>query len=145
MKFPRHARLLRSQLDFAPFASVFFLLVIFLLLGPLLSTPGIRIDLPVADNLTGTDKPTLTVALDANGRVYFQSQLIDEGSLKTRLAGAVTNSAEPLTLVVQADKAVTQENLERLLALARAAGIQEALLARLPRAGVAPARKSIAP
>ena len=145
MKFSRHARLLRSQLDFAPFACVFFLLVIFLLLGSLLSTPGVRIDLPVADNLTGTDKPTLTVALDANGRLYFQSQLIDENNLKTRLAGAVTNSVEPLTLVVQADKAVTQENLERLLALARAAGIQEALLARLPRAGGVPAGKSAAP
>jgi biopolymer transport protein ExbD len=145
MKFPRHARLLRNQLDFAPFASVFFLLVIFLLLGPLLPTPGVRIDLPVADNLTGTDKPTLTVALDANGRLYFQSQLIDENTLKTRLAGAATNSSEPLTLVVLQDKAVTQENLERLLALARAAGIQEALLARLPRAGLLPAGKPVAP
>ena len=35
MKFPRNARLLRSPFDVAPFAAVFFLLVIFLMLAAL--------------------------------------------------------------------------------------------------------------
>ena len=36
MKFPRNTRLLRSPFDVAPFATVLFLLVIFLMLGALL-------------------------------------------------------------------------------------------------------------
>ena len=50
MKFPRNARIFRGQLDAAPFASVFFLLVIFVMLGSVLQTPGVRVDLPQAAN-----------------------------------------------------------------------------------------------
>ena len=35
MKFPRSAKILRSQFDIAPFAAVFFALLILLLLGGL--------------------------------------------------------------------------------------------------------------
>ena len=139
MKFPRNARILRSQLDAAPMASVFFLLVIFVMLSSLVYTPGVHVKLPVANDLPGTDGPTITVALDANNRLYFANQLITEASLELRLREAVTNSPEPLTLVVQADEAVTHTNLIRLTLLARDAGIRDALLATLPRLIIAPA------
>ena len=58
MKFPRNARLLRSPFDVAPFAAVFFLLVIFLMLGGLIYTPGVRIQPPSADGL-----PTRTLEM----------------------------------------------------------------------------------
>jgi biopolymer transport protein ExbD len=45
----------------------------------------------------------------------------------------VKNSREPLTLVIHADESVTYTNLLRLTLLARDAGIQNALLATLPR------------
>ena len=57
MKFPRNARIFRGRLDVAPFAAVFFLLATFLLLGSLVYTPGVRLELPEADDLPGTDKP----------------------------------------------------------------------------------------
>jgi biopolymer transport protein ExbD len=133
MRFPRNARIFRGQLDFAPFASVFFLLVIFLMLGGLVYTPGVRVQLPLADDLPGTDQPTVTVAVDASGRLFFRNQLIEAEQLQSRLRAEVAQTGTSLTLVVQADKDLTQDKLERLLSLARAAGIQEALLARLPR------------
>jgi len=133
MKFPRNARMLRSQLDFAPFASVFFLLVIFVMLGSLVYTPGVRIHLPAADDLPGTDKPPITVAVDASGRLYYQNQRIEARELTDRLHHAVAGSSEPLTLVIQADKDVTQENIIRLSLLAREAGITDVLFATLPR------------
>jgi biopolymer transport protein ExbD len=134
MKFPRNARLLRSQLDVAPFASVFFLLAIFMMLGTLIYTPGARLELqlPRADGLAGTDKPTVSVAIDADGRLYYENQWIDETALRSRLQQAANKSSEPLTLVVQADKSVSYERLVRLTLLARDAGIAEALLATLP-------------
>jgi biopolymer transport protein ExbD len=140
MKFPRNARILRSQLDAAPMASVLFLLVIFVMLSSLVYTPGVHVKLPVANDLPGTDRPTIAVALDANNRLYFANQLITEADLASRLREAVKNSSEPLTLVVQADEAVTHTNLIRLTLLARDAGIRDALLATLPRLIAAPAR-----
>ena len=138
MKLPRNAKLLRNQLDMAPFAAVFFLLVILLMLGALVPTPGLPIRLPAADDLPGTDKPTVTVAVDASNQLFFANQIVNEAELKARLKEAVSKSSEPLILVVRADESLTSKELFRLSALAREAGIQEALLATQPRMVAAP-------
>ena len=132
MKFPRNARIFRGQLDAAPFAAVLFLLVIFLMLGSLVYTPGVPLQLPTANDLPGTDKPTIAVAIDGNGRLFFENQGIEENQLRGRLRQAAQESPE-LTLLVQADKSVTYDMLIRLSLLARDAGISQAWLATLPR------------
>ena len=133
MRFPRNARMLRSQLDVAPFAGVFFLLLMFLILGALLPTPGLELSLPAADDLPGTGKPSVAVAIDAAGQFYFANQMVSETELESCLRAAKENSAEPLTLIVQADKAVPYGQFFHLALLARRAGIQDAQLATLPR------------
>ncbi|MFO1514362.1 MAG: biopolymer transporter ExbD [Verrucomicrobiota bacterium] len=140
MKFPRRAKLFRNPFDMTAYAAVFFLMVIFLVLGAQRYTPGVKIELPVADDLPGTDKPTVTVAMDESGRYYFQNQLIEEAALQAQFTNAAASSAEALTLVIQADKAVRQESLVHLALMARDAGIREALLATLPRAVAVPVR-----
>ena len=134
MKFPRNARIFRGQLDAAPFAAVLFLLVIFLMLGSLVYTPGVLLQLPVANDLPGTDKPTIAVAIDGNGRLFFENQGIEENQLRGRLRQAAKQTPE-LTLLVQADKSVSYDMLMRLTLLARDAGISQAWLATLPRPG----------
>lgn len=133
MKFPRNARLLRSTLDVAPFAVVFFLLVIFLTLASLLPTPGLALRLPAASDLPGTDKPTVAVAIDPGGRLFFANQIVTENELKTHLYAAMKNSHEPLTLILQADQAVPYGQLVHLTMLAREVGIHDVLLATLPQ------------
>jgi|SRR5665213_698690 len=133
MKFPRNAKILRSHFDMAPFAAVFFLLVIFLLLGALIPTAGIPLRPPVAGQLPGIDQPTIAMAVDNQERLYFENQIVSEPVLKTSLAAAATNAREPLTLVIQADQAVSYEMLAHLTLLARDCGITNALLATLPR------------
>jgi biopolymer transport protein ExbD len=133
MKFPRNARIFRGQLDAAPFVAVFFLLVMFLMLGSLMYTPGVKLDLPLAEDLPSTDKPTISVAIDSGGRYYFDNQLVQEKQLSTSLTQAVLASAQPLTLVMYADRAVSTEMLINLSMLARSAGITNGLLATLPR------------
>jgi biopolymer transport protein ExbD len=139
MKFPRNARLLRSPFDVAPFAAVFFLLVIFLMLAALLPTPGLPLQPPTAGDLPGPDQPTVAVAVDSGGRFYFANQMVSEPQLELALHAAAKNSPEPLTLVIHADKTVTYDQLVRLTLLGRAAGITSVLLATLPRVGNAPA------
>jgi biopolymer transport protein ExbD len=138
MKFPRNARIAKGSLEAAPWAAVMFLLVTFLLLGNLLYTPGVHIELPVAslpadDALPGTDKPTLSVAMDASGRLFYENQLMEETQLLARLTETVKAAPEKPTLIVRADRAVSYENLVRLTLLARQAGIENAVLATLPR------------
>jgi biopolymer transport protein ExbD len=134
MKFPRNARIFRGQLDAAPFASVFFLLVIFVMLGSMLYAPGIQVTLPSAGDLplAGTDRPTITVAVTTNA-MYFKNQQISEDEFSNHLSSAAGSSAQPLTLVVQADKEVTEQQLIHLTVLAHQAGIRDLLLATLPR------------
>lgn len=135
MKFRRNARPLNRVLDAAPVAAVFFLIVIFVMLGSLVYTPGVHIQLPVADGLPGTDHPPVTVAVDASNRLYYANQRVSESELKSRLAAVVARSREPVTLVVLADKNVTIDFLMRLELLARDAGIHDAHLASRPRFG----------
>ena len=139
MKFPRNARIFRGQLDAAPFAAVLFLLVIFLMLTARIYTPGVVVHLPVAEDLPGTDRPTIEVAIDSNGRLYFENQGILEADLRGRLRQKATEAKEPLTLIVEADKNATTEMLLHLELLARGVGITNSLLATLPRPfGAAP-------
>ena len=144
MKFPRNAKLLRSPFDVAPFAAVFFLMVMFLLVGALLPVPGLPVHLPqfdvngIANDLPGTDKPTVSVAIDAAGRLYYASQMVSEAQLSRELRHAVAGARAPLTLVIEADEAVTYGTLVRITLLARDAGISNALLATRPRIVAAP-------
>jgi len=134
MKFPRRTRLLRNPFDATAYAAVFFLMIIFLSLGARIYTPGVKINLPGADNQPGTDRPTVTVAMDESGRYFFLNQVIETDPLKTRLSEIAKQSAEPLTLVILMDKAVRFENVMRLQLLARDAGIPDAMIATPPGA-----------
>jgi biopolymer transport protein ExbD len=132
MKFPRNARIFRGQLDAAPFAIVFSCLALFLLLSTLVYTPGVSLQLPVASGLPGTDKETTAVAMDRNGRLYFDYKRVDENELREQLRQAVSKSTHGLALLVKADKAVTFDQQMRLAMLAREAGIIETFWATLP-------------
>jgi biopolymer transport protein ExbD len=133
MKFPRNAKILRSHFDVAPFAAVFFVLLIFLMLAQLLPTAGIPLQPPTADNLPGTDKPTVAMAVDAGGNLYLDNQLVTRRVLIASLKAATNTSPAPLTLVIHADQAVTYQTLVDLALLARNCGITNTLLATLPR------------
>ena len=133
MRFRRTHRFLSWQLDAAPFAGVFFLLLIFVALNTnLVFTPGVAIRLPPAADLGGTPNPVVVVAVDAGGDLYFDHQWITEADLRTSLREEVRHSREPLTLVIEADQDVKYESLVRLGLLARDRGIKEALLATRP-------------
>lgn len=133
MRFPHHTKIFRGQIEAAPFIGVFFLLIIFLLLqSSFVFTPGLPIQLPEADQLPGTDNPTVAVAVDASGNFYFNNQLCDEARLREQLSAAVTASHEPVTLVAQVHREARVDVLIRLSLLARSVGIREVLQAVRP-------------
>ena len=109
------------------------LLLIFVLLqSQLVFTPGVPIRLPEAEDLPGVIGRSVVVAVDASGQYYFDNQLTHERLLRQRLQEEVGAAREPLTLIIQADKQVTWENLARIGLLARKAGVKDAVLATRP-------------
>jgi biopolymer transport protein ExbD len=133
MKFPRNKQIFRGQLDLAAFAGVFFVLLIFVMLNSsLISTPGIPIDLPAGEELSGVAGRTLVVAVDPNGQFYFKNQLTSEHLLQRRLSEEVNAAREPITLVVQADRSVPFDRILKLGGLASKAGIRSAHIATRP-------------
>jgi biopolymer transport protein ExbD len=118
----------------APFLSVVFLLAVLLMFGSsLVFTPGVPVHLPESAELPGTSNPTASVAVDGEGHLYFENQLIDESRLKEKLLAAVDESHEPLTLVIQADEQAKYRTLVRLGLLARALGIKDLHFATRPQ------------
>lgn len=146
MKFPRNARIFRGQLDAAPFISVFFLLVIFVMLGKRLYEPGIPIQLPAVGNLVlaGPEGPTISVAVTTNA-IYFDDRRISENDLSNQLVAAKQKYSEPVTLILQVDKDVTEEKWTRLWALAPQIGITNVSHATLPRVFESPSPAGAAP
>ena len=140
MKFPRNVRIFRGHLDMAPFAGVFFLLVIFLLLASVVYTPGylIKLSSAPAAELSGVSGPTVAVAVDPNGQLYFENQPIQREELRRRLIKLAQKSREPLTLLIEEDKSVTHEMEIRLVELAREVGIRQVQWNTLPRLFDAP-------
>jgi biopolymer transport protein ExbD len=143
VKFPRNARMFKGQLDAAPFACVLFCLLILLLVALLVPIPGIPIHLSDAlPGQAGIEGNTVTVALDVGGPqnphgvLYYQEQIIGEQELQRRLAQYVAQQVnkyhQPPTLILQMDKAVTVEQMDRLTRLAEQAGITNFFKQNLP-------------
>lgn len=206
MRFQRHAKIFRGQLDSAPVAGVFFLLIIFVLLGSLVYTPGVlvelkekdpvssetvflsrtgvvffanntyttdqldqlRVDLrnltsgeplqfkaekgvptklrdrvremlliepPLAEGMLGTDNPVAIVAVNARGQFFFENELIKEDQLRGQLKEkqiAASRESKNLTLILLADRSVTEETIVRVCSLAGEIGIKEVLLPTRP-------------
>lgn len=72
MRFPRNAKIFRGQLDMTPFVNVFFLLVIFVVLGSLLYMPGIPFRLQGTMGSLREKAPV--VSIFKNGEIVFNSR-----------------------------------------------------------------------
>jgi biopolymer transport protein ExbD len=132
MRFPRHTKVFRGQLDAAPYAGVFFLLAMFLLLNSsIVFTPGVPIQLPEAPDVPGVTGPMLAIVVDDSSRIYFDNQVTNEERLRQRLRDAVESTPD-ITLVIQADDDVKLRTLARLMLLAREAGVKRAVQATRP-------------
>jgi biopolymer transport protein ExbD len=90
---------------------------------------------PASSDLPGISRPGISIAVDSQGRIYYQNQIVTEAVLKTSLAAEAKSAKKPLTLIIHADKAVSYEQLAHLAMLARepGIGITNLLLATLPQ------------
>jgi biopolymer transport protein ExbD len=140
VRFTRNAKIFKGQLEVAPFAGVFFLLVLFLLLNSsLVFVPSLRLDLPLkmtlptvaGPELAGTEGSHLVVVVDLRGQLYFNQRVVQEGELRSQLIRAARTMPQA-TLVVEADRDARLETVVQLCKMAGDAGIRRVDMAIRP-------------
>jgi len=97
-----------------------------------LEAPGTRVALPEAPDQPGTKGPSIIVAVNLSGQVFYENQMIDEKDLAPKLAEAAAQAREPMTLILRLDRATAIETFVRLSDMARKAGFSDVVLATRP-------------
>ncbi len=119
------ARPLQSEINMVPLIDVMLvLLIVFMITAPLL-THSVKIDLPQASSQPNQEKPeTVSLALDADGRLFWNNEALDEAALPARLAAAAAQTPQP-ELHLRADRNTRYQTLAEVMSKARAAGIEK--------------------
>lgn len=133
MRFPRNHQVFKGRFDGAAFACVFFPLLLFLLLNQsLVYQPGYLARVPSGENISGYSGPFLVVTVDSVGRIFYDSQWIEEQELVRRLRAEVDRIGEDLKLIVTLDQELRYADTLKIVEIAKSAGIQEVIWSTRP-------------
>jgi biopolymer transport protein ExbD len=110
-----------AEINTTPLVDVMLvLLVIFIITAPLFHQ-AVPIDLPKVDATRLDDKPkTVSIAIDGEGRVFWNGEVIHRQALDARLAAARGDNPE---LHLRADRATRYENVAEVMAAAQRNGL----------------------
>ena len=123
--------------ELLPFVSVFFLLIVFFMMGSsFVPVSGIPVNLPKARIIGTYSVKKYIVTVDKNGKIYFNDLIIsDLNQLKGRLLTDVAGLGENGAIVIRADMATQFGTVAQIMSLADELKINVFLLAR-PSDGV---------
>lgn len=112
-----------SEINTTPLVDVMLvLLVIFIITAPLL-THAVKINLPQATSQPLPEKPEVVdLAVDGQGRIYWNDVEMVAGELKQKLAAAANQQPQP-ELQIRADKNTRYQVLAEVMADAQNVGI----------------------
>ncbi len=98
------------------------LLIIFIITIPVMNH-SVKIDLPRAVNQPDEAKPdNFNLAIDADGKVYWNADLVNAGQLKTRIADAAQKTPQP-ELHLRAERTTPYEKVAQVMAAAQSGGL----------------------
>jgi biopolymer transport protein ExbD len=112
-----------AEINVTPLVDVMLvLLVIFIITAPLLAS-AIKLDLPDVKAAPAAGRAdAIKLAIDADGRFYWNDQRLEDAELAPKLAEAARAQPQP-ELHLRADKATRYERLAQLMAAAQDAGL----------------------
>ncbi|EJM98173.1 biopolymer transporter ExbD [Herbaspirillum sp. YR522] len=112
-----------ADINVTPMVDVMLvLLVIFIISAPLF-THAVKLDLPTASSAPAPEKPeTVTIAIDAAGKLYWNDQAVGMDALDARLASAAARQPQP-ELQLRADKSTRYEIIAEVMSAAQGAGL----------------------
>lgn len=112
-----------AEINTTPLVDVLLvLLVIFIITAPLFHQ-AVPVDLPKVESTRIDDQPqTVSVSIDAAGRVYVEGAEIAEAALSQRFTEAAGNNRQP-ELHLRADRGTRYERVTEVLAVAQRSGL----------------------
>jgi len=112
-----------SEINMTPLVDVMLvLLIIFIITIPVINH-AVKIDLPRATNQPNDSKPqSINVSIDAQGKVFWNQQEVDEATLDQRIAEAALQQPQP-ELHLRADREVRYERVAQVMAAAQHGGL----------------------
>lgn len=113
-----------SEINLTPLVDVMLvLLIVFIVTAPLF-THSIQIDLPQARADVTHEKPnTISLAIDDEGRFFWNDELLDRGQLSRKLEESVQRHPQP-ELHIRADKNTRYQTLADVMAEAQRLRLQ---------------------
>jgi biopolymer transport protein ExbD len=124
-----------SDINVTPLVDVMLvLLVIFIVTAPLF-THAVRVNLPEAAAQPSREKPdTVALAIDQEGRVYWNKEALTLEALRARLVEAASQEPQP-ELHIHADRNTRYQKLAQVMAAAQNAGLQRIGFVTMPESG----------
>ena len=120
--------------DLLPFINVFFLLLIFFMIGSsFVPVSGIPVNLPEAASVSTYSVKKYIVTLDRNGKIYFNDAVMDDlEQLKGKLLSDIPGKSwgERAAIVLRADRSNNFETISRIMAMAEELHLNMFILAR---------------
>lgn len=114
-----------SEINMIPLVDIMLvLLIIFIITVPVV-THTVTLDLPRAQNVANVVKSqTITIAVAADGAVYWDAQPVDAATLSSHLAQVAAREPQP-ELHIRGDRKVPYEEMIQVMAAAQKAGVQK--------------------
>ena len=115
-----------ADINVTPLVDVMLvLLIIFMITAPLMSHK-VKVDLPKAslDEKVSPDRPPVTVAVQANGRVYWNDEPVSNDLLESRLA-VLAQEVPQRQVDIRADDVTKYAVIAEVVKKARMAGIRK--------------------
>lgn len=114
-----------SDINMTPLVDVMLvLLIIFIITIPVMNH-AVKIDLPQAATQPDEPKPqNINIAIDADGRVFWNESLLDDTGLQQALAQAAQLNPQP-ELHLRADRNVRYDSVAQVMSAANNAGLSK--------------------
>ena len=120
--------------DLIPFINVFFLLLIFFMIGSsFVPISGIPVNLPEAAEVSNFSARKYVITLDRNGRIFFNDEVVDNlKQLRGKLRAFVSRNIDDQrdAVVLRADRSNSFEPISQIMALAEELHLNMFILAR---------------
>jgi len=112
-----------AEINMIPLIDVMLvLLVIFIITAPLL-THAVKVDLPKASSQLNQTKPdNVQLAIDGNGIVYWNGEVLDRSGWRSRMAATAAHLPQP-EVHIRADGAVAYRRVAEVMADAAKVGL----------------------
>lgn len=128
-RYPLRLRLARGLIGAVPLADLTFLVLMFLIMNSwFILKPGVFLQLPEADFVSGAHMGSSVVTLSREGLIFFNDERTTLEHLPQRLLESSRRKTDSL-LVIEADSRITHGVLMRVYTIAKRAGYNEVVLA----------------